>query len=255
LAKNFSRGRGRGRGRGRRGRGRRNLRPSSRSFKGFGSRNRRGRGGRNNFSRRRERDNDRNRNDEPEWRNDKYEERFHGSATSSRTRTSQRERTSRREPENFTTKSGLQVSTGSGSSNPDLGSSVQINGLHTNVQAEDLREILQKYGTVKYSYILYDDNGDSKGVGRACYAKAEYAKAAVKDLQDATIDSVAIKITYLGGGYDGGRETRNNFTSRRGRGGRDEKDSDTDMEDDNNERRRPRDSKIAPDTPFNPLAR
>jgi len=213
VGKRFNRGRGRGRGRGafrRRGRGRRNLRPSSRSFRGFGGR-RRGRGGRNNFSRRRERD-----NDEPEWRNDKYEERFHGSA---RNRTQERRR---REPENFTTKSGLQVSVGSGSSNPDLGSSVQINGLHSNVQSEDLREILQKrYGTVKYAYITYDDNGESNGVGRACFAKAEYAKAAVKDLQDATIDSVAIKITYLGGGYESGRDRRNNFTSRRGRGGRD----------------------------------
>jgi len=267
VGKRFNRGRGRGRGRGsfrRRGRGRRNLRPSNRSFRGFGGK-RRGRGGRNNFSRRRERD-----NDEPEWRNDKYEERFHGSvkrekssnhfdskygipATSSRNRT--QETTRRREPENFTTKSGLQVSVGSGSSNPDLGSSVQINGLHSNVQSEDLREILQKYGTVKYAYITYDDNGDSNGVGRACFVKAEYAKAAVKDLQDATIDSVAIKITYLGGGYESGRERRNNFTSRRGRGGRDDRDSDTDMDDDNNDRRRGRDSKNAPDTPFNPLAR
>jgi hypothetical protein len=74
---------------------------------------------------------------------------------------------------------------------------------------------------VKYAYITYDDNGESNGVGRACFAKAEYAKAAVKDLQDATIDSVAIKITYLGGGYESGRDRRNNFTSRRGRGGRD----------------------------------
>merc|ERR1712096_313099 len=104
------------------------------------------------------------------------------------------------------TKSGLQVSVRSGSNNPDLPCSVQINGLHSNVQSEDLREILQKYGNVKYAYITYNDNNESNGVGRACFAKAEYATAAVKDLRDATIDGVAIKITYLGNGHDGGRE-------------------------------------------------
>jgi len=254
VGKRFSRGRGRGKSRGggfrRRGRGRANLRPRSRPFGGFGGRRRGGRGGRRRggFSRRRV-------SSEPEWRNDKYEERFHGSATSNSSK-NYSSQTRNREPENFTTKSGLQVSTGSGSSNPDLNSSVQINGLHSNVQSEDLREILQKYGTVKYAYITYNENNESNGIGRACFVKGEHAKAAVKDLRDATIDGVSIKITFLGSGFDGGKERRNNFTSRRGRGGR-EDESDADMDDDDraDTRRRGRDSKNAPDTPFNPLAR
>lgn len=49
-----------------------------------------------------------------------------------------------REPSSFTTKSGLQVNVGGSSVNPDLKTSIQINGLHSNVSQDDLMEILSK---------------------------------------------------------------------------------------------------------------
>lgn len=171
------------------------------------------------------------------WENDRYDERYGASARSKgrnkistkaitarrrerdrdrdRDYDNDRSRDIMREPSSFTTRSGLQVSVGGNMMNPDLATSIQINGLHTNVSQADLWEILNKYGALKYVYIMYKEDGKTpSGSGRACFQQVADARKAVEDLRDATIDGVPIRITFLG---DAGAELegqRKSFRSR-----------------------------------------
>lgn len=143
------------------------------------------------------------------WDNDMYDDKYGGSSRSFSSRPRRREDRDRdrdydfekssREPSSFTTRSGLQVSVGGNMINPDLKTSIQINGLHTNVSQADLWEILNKYGALKYVYIMYKEDGKTpSGSGRACFQQASDARKSVEDLRDATIDGVPIRITFLG---------------------------------------------------------
>lgn len=147
------------------------------------------------------------------------------------------------------------MSTGvTGGSNPDLATSVQLNNLHSNVGAEDLREIMSKYGPVKFCYLLHGDDNEPLGVGRACFCKAESAKKAADDLKDATVDGVKIKITFLGDtGFPEEDNSRNISTrSSRNRRNNNNKRNSMDLETDEEG---PRYSKNAPTDPMNPLSR
>jgi len=223
-----ARGRGGGRGGrrsgGRRGRGRTNRRPI-----------------RNRAS-----------NIDDSWQNDRYNE-MSGSRFSPR----RNERVQQREPSSFTTKSGLQVNVGGNMANPDLKTSIQINGLHSNVSQDDLMEILSKYGALKYAYVMYKDDGKTPtGSGRACFQRASNAREAVEDLKDATIDGVSIRITFLGDAVSSS-SSRRNFRTNSGRN-RDNED-DEQMEEEPRTRRargsRAANTKFAPTDPVNPLSR
>lgn len=204
------------------------------------------------------------------WENDRYDERYGASArmkdknkllTKGRRRDRDRdrerdydfdrERDIMREPSSFTTRSGLQVSVGGNMMNPDLATSIQINGLHTNVSQADLWEILNKYGALKYVYIMYKEDGKTpSGSGRACFQQVADARKAVEDLRDATIDGVPIRITFLG---DAGAEIepRKSFRTGRQAAGSDEEVEEVRS----SRRRRGRRSEQMPDDPVNPLTR
>jgi len=223
------RGRGRGRG-GRRGRGR------GRGGKRFD-------GGRRSF-----RDRDDRRRDSGRW--EKNTDIRTGRDTGRDRRTprynsNRLETTKRREPETFTTKSGLQVAVGV-TGNPDLQTSVQIKGLHTGVSSDDLREILSKYGNVKFAYVVFKEDGTSVRIGRGCFYQEAAARKAAADLDNATIDGIDISATWLG-------ESADDYSDKR-RGGRSRRESSRDRD-----RGRSEDVEMdrngIPVTPFNPLAR
>jgi len=224
------RGRGRGRG-GRRGRGR------GRGGKRFD-------GGRRSF-----RDRDDRRRDSGRWEKntDLKTGRDTRDTRDRRTPRYNRETVKRREPETFTTKSGLQVAVGV-TGNPDLQTSVQIKGLHTGVSSDDLREILSKYGTVKFAYVVFKEDGTSNRIGRGCFYQEDAARKAAGDLDNATIDGIDISATWLG-------ESADNYSDRR-RGDRSRRESSRDRD---RGRSSSRDVEMdrngIPVTPFNPLAR
>jgi len=150
------------------------------------------------------------------------------------------------------------VNVGGSSVNPDLKTSIQINGLHSNVSQDDLMEILSKYGAMKYAYVMFKEDGKTpSGSGRACYQRAQDARDAVEDLKDATIDGVSIRITFLGDAISSPSSSRRNFStrggSRRDRDMEPDRSEDEPMED--SPRRRTRRSANAPTDPVNPLAR
>merc|ERR1719198_1580858 len=192
-----------------------------------------------------------NRSSRDSWQNDKYTERFSSSRRTYTSASSRPRRNTNRQPESFTTKSGLQVHVGGNAASgisPDLLTSIQINGLHANVNQDDLHEILSKYGPLKYVYVALKSDGKSpSGLGRACYQQAEDAKKAVADLQDASIDGIPIRITFLGDVGDMSNNTGRSFTT----GRRTTRyDDDEDMEED-----RPSFRSGPPNTPHNPLLR
>jgi len=198
------------------------------------------------------------------WENDRYDEKY-GSISRSRRRNRDddrdrdrdydfdRSKDVMREQSSFTTRSGLQVSVGGSMMNPDLATSIQINGLHTNVSQADLWEILNKYGALKYVYIMYKEDGKTpSGSGRACFQQVADARKAVEDLRDATIDGVPIRITFLGDAAVEEAPRRKSFRTTREVG------SDDDFEEDSSRQRRNRTfrrSQQVPNDPVNPLTR
>jgi len=93
----------------------------------------------------------------------------------------------------FTTKSGLQITVGS-----DNDYAIRITGLHDQVSAEDIREIMQRFGSVNYAYILYRDDGKHSGTAKVCFAQKESAVQASKELEGVLIDSKPVDVQYLG---------------------------------------------------------
>lgn len=71
-------------------------------------------------------------------------------------------------------------------------------GLHEGVQNNDIKDIVDRYGVVNYAYVLYYDNGKHSGIGQAYFSKINDAQKAAQDLQGAYIDSLPIKVQYLG---------------------------------------------------------
>jgi len=93
----------------------------------------------------------------------------------------------------FTLKSGLQVTKGD-----DQDRTIRITGLHANVQVGDLKEIFGTYGVIIHAFVSNKPDGTPSGNGKVCFAQSSSAILAANELDGATIDQVAINVSYLG---------------------------------------------------------
>jgi RNA recognition motif-containing protein len=98
-----------------------------------------------------------------------------------------------------------------------------VSNLSFNVQDEDLREFFTPYGEVTSAKIINDkETGRSRGFGFVEMSDDEAAKKAIAELDQATVEGRAIKVTeakpredrparsFSGGGGGGGYNNRNN---------------------------------------------
>jgi len=195
-----SRRRGRGRGGRRRGRGRGRGRGRRSSGRGVGKGVRRGDGGRWSRGGQRQRNNvggrsrtysDRGssyRDQNSNWRNDRYQDQGEQIDSSSGSR--------KNRGEDFTTSTGIQIST-SGSS-PEKQTSVRLSALPKHVLLTDLEEILAKYGSVRFCYLVKNDQGKATGKAMVCYTTTEEAQKCVESLEDVSIDGTPIQVSFMG---------------------------------------------------------
>jgi len=93
----------------------------------------------------------------------------------------------------FTLKSGLQVTKGD-----DQDRTIRVTGLHANVQVGDLKEIFGTYGIIIHAFVSNKPDGTPSGNGKVCFAQSSSAILAANELDGATIDQVAINVSYLG---------------------------------------------------------
>ena len=99
---------------------------------------------------------------------------------------------------------------------------VYVSNLSFNVQDEDLREFFAPYGEVTSAKIINDrESGKSRGFGFVEMSDDEAAKKAIAELDGATVEGRAIKVTEAkskedkprGGGFRGGSGGYNSGSS------------------------------------------
>jgi RNA recognition motif-containing protein len=97
---------------------------------------------------------------------------------------------------------------------------IYVSNLSFNVQDEDLREFFAPYGEVTSAKVVNDrETGRSRGFGFVEMADEEASKKAIAELNNATVDGRAIKVTEARPKEDRPARSNNPFRSGNGGGG------------------------------------
>src|ERR671921_1047360 len=97
---------------------------------------------------------------------------------------------------------------------------IYVSNLSFNIQDEDLREFFTPYGEVTSAKVINDrETGKSRGFGFVEMADEAASKKAIAELNDATVDGRAIKVTEARAKEDRPARSSNPFRSNNGGGG------------------------------------
>jgi len=97
---------------------------------------------------------------------------------------------------------------------------IYVSNLSFNVQDEDLREFFAPYGEVTSAKVVNDrETGRSRGFGFVEMADEAASKKAIAELNDATIEGRAIKVTEARPKEDRPARSNSPFRSNNGGGG------------------------------------
>ena len=79
-----------------------------------------------------------------------------------------------------------------------VGTTVAVSNLHSDVTAEDLRDIFSPLGSIRHCQVHYDRSGRSLGTAQVEYKRAEDAEKAVVEFDRAEVDGREMRIQLMG---------------------------------------------------------